>query len=218
MFVRLKERCRADWDAYVQHPFVRGMATGELPKECFQHYLKQDFLFLVHFARAYALSIYKADTIADMRYGMDAVRAILDTELELHIAYCREWGIDPEELENLQEATANMAYTRYVLERGMAGTAVDLHVALSPCAIGYAEVADWILAQDFTVLEGNPYRSWVEMYSSEDYKGVARAAIQWLDDAGDKLGPNEFERHVTTFRDATRLEIRFWQMGLDLSD
>ncbi|WP_425406405.1 thiaminase II [Hwanghaeella sp.] len=218
MFERLKESCRADWDAYVQHPFVRGMATGDLPKECFQHYLKQDYLFLIHFARAYALSIYKAETIADMRYGMGAVSAILDTELELHIAYCREWGIDPEELEGLEEATANMAYTRYVLERGMSGTAVDLHVALSPCAIGYAEVADWIMKQEFTVLEGNPYRSWIDMYSSEDYKCVAGGAIHWLEEVDARLGPGEFERHATTFRDATRLEIRFWQMGLDLSE
>lgn len=218
MFDRLKESCRDDWDAYVQHPFVRGMATGELPKECFQHYLKQDYLFLIHFARAYALSIYKADSIADMRYGQAAVSAILDTELELHIAYCREWGIEPGELEKLEEATANMAYTRYVLERGMAGTSVDLHVALSPCAIGYAEVANWILAQDFTVLEGNPYRSWVEMYSSDEYREVAGAAVQWLEEAGTKLGTGEFDRHAKTFREATRLEIGFWQMGLDLSN
>ena len=218
MFEKLKESCRADWDSYVQHPFVRGMATGTLPKECFQHYLKQDYLFLIHFARAYALSIYKAHSVADMRYGMDAVRAILDTELELHIAYCREWGIGLEELERLEEATANMAYTRYVLERGMAGTAVDLHVALSPCAIGYAEVATWILDQDFTKLDGNPYRSWVEKYSSEEYRSVAGAAVQWLAEAGTKLGPGEFERHAKTFREATRLEIGFWQMGVDRSE
>jgi len=217
MFDALKAACQEDWDAYVQHDFVRQLATGALPKECFQHYLKQDYLFLIHFARAYALAIYKADTLEDMQHAKAGLGAILDDELGLHVSYCTEWGISEEELKSLEEATATMAYTRYVLERGMAGTLLDLHVALSPCVIGYGEVARWILAQNFTVLDGNPYRSWIEMYSSEEYVGVADAAAAYLTKAGDGMSDAELARHKKTFREATRLEIGFWQMGLDCS-
>ena len=217
MFEKLKQACREDWDAYVQHAFVRQLATGELPKECFQHYLKQDYLFLIHFARAYALAVYKAETLEEMQHAKAGLGAILDDELGLHVSYCADWGIAKEDLEALEEATATMAYTRYVLERGMAGTLVDLHVALSPCVIGYAEVARWILAQNFTVLEGNPYRSWIEMYSSEDYVAVAEAAEAYLTKAGAGLPDTDLARHAKTFREATRLEIGFWQMGLDRS-
>lgn len=215
MFDTLKEACREDWDAYIQHPFVRQLATGELPKPCFQHYLKQDYIFLIHFARAYALAIYKADTLEEMRHAKGAVGAILDVELDLHIKYCTEWGIDAQELDTLEEATATMAYTRYVLERGMSGTLLDLHVALSPCVIGYADVARWILAQESTVLDGNPYRSWIEMYSSEEYLEAANAAEAYLNQAGKDLQRSDIARHIKTFREATRLEIGFWQMGLD---
>ncbi|RVU35043.1 thiaminase II [Hwanghaeella grinnelliae] len=218
MYDRLKAACQKDWDAYTQHDFVKGIARGDLPKECFQHYLKQDYLFLIHFARAYALSIYKADTIEDMRYGMEGVTAILDKELELHVAYSNEWGINPKEMENLEESKATMAYTRYVLERGMAGTIVDLHVALSPCVVGYAEIARWILEQDFTVLEGNPYRSWIDTYGGAEYQDHAGAAIERLSAAAARGSASDFDRYAKTFRDATRLEIGFWQMGLDLSE
>ena len=110
-----------------------------------------------------------------------------------------------------------MAYTRYVLERGAAGGLIDLHVALSPCVIGYAEVADWILAQDFSQLQDNPYRSWIEMYASAEYRAVAGAARAFLEQAGGDLSASAFQRHVRTFGAATRLEADFWQMGLDLS-
>ena len=33
-----------------------------------------------------------------------------------------------------------LAYTRYVLELGLAGDALDLMVALAPCIAGYAEI------------------------------------------------------------------------------
>ena len=50
------------WDEFLHHPFVRGMADGTLPKECFMFYLKQDYLYLQHYARSAALAAYKCKT------------------------------------------------------------------------------------------------------------------------------------------------------------
>jgi hypothetical protein len=36
------------------------MADGSLAEAAFRHYLVQDYLFLIEFARAYALSVYKS--------------------------------------------------------------------------------------------------------------------------------------------------------------
>lgn len=218
MFELLKQANDDAWHAYIQHDFVRGLADGSLPKACFQHYLKQDYLFLIHFARAYGLAVYKSTSLEDMRHAQASLSAILDTELDLHISYCRDWGIDPATLRDLPESRATMAYTRYVLERGLAGDLVDLHVALSPCVIGYAEVAEWILAQPETKLDGNPYRSWIVMYSSEEYREVAASARTYLDTLGEGLSPQALARHQKSFGEATRLEADFWQMGLDLAD
>ncbi len=52
-----------DWLAYVDHEFVRGLADGSLPEPSFRHYLVQDYLFLIHFARAYALAAYKLELV-----------------------------------------------------------------------------------------------------------------------------------------------------------
>jgi thiaminase/transcriptional activator TenA len=48
--------------AYTEHAFVRALGDGALPEACFRHYL-----FLIHFARAYALADYKSETLDDIR-------------------------------------------------------------------------------------------------------------------------------------------------------
>jgi thiaminase/transcriptional activator TenA len=74
------------------------------------------------------------------------------------------------------------------------------------------------LASDPTTkFEGNPYKDWIEMYSANEYQNVATEAVRHLDQLGaSRLGPGRFEDLVKTFRQATILEIGFWDMGLNL--
>ncbi|MEK9797032.1 MAG: thiaminase II, partial [Alphaproteobacteria bacterium] len=80
LFPRLRNAAGDAWSAYVAHPFVAGLADGSLPETSFRHYLGQDYLFLIHFARAYALAVYKADTLAEIRNASAGMSAIVDTE------------------------------------------------------------------------------------------------------------------------------------------
>ncbi|MFT6580808.1 MAG: thiaminase/transcriptional activator TenA, partial [Alphaproteobacteria bacterium] len=169
----LKAGCGDDWTAYIQHEFVRKLGDGSLPRAAFQYYLRQDYLFLIHFARAHALAAFQAETLAELRQSAQTVSAILDGEMQLHVEYCASWGVSEAEMAATPEDPANMAYTRYVLERGLAGDSLDLAVALAPCIVGYAETAQYLMASPDTVKEGNPYRDWIETYAADDYQNVA---------------------------------------------
>ncbi|MDP7547780.1 MAG: thiaminase II [Alphaproteobacteria bacterium] len=215
LFDRLKAACGEDWQAYTGHDFVRQLATGTLPEAAFRHYLGQDYLFLIHFARAYALAAYKTTDLAEMRAAVASVDGILNAEMALHIDYCQGWGLDEAAMAAQPEAKATIAYTRFVLESGMAGDSLDLYAALAPCVIGYGEIGAALAADPGTVLGGNPYASWIEMYASPDYQAVATDAVAQLDRlAEQRLTPARFEALARTFRQATRLEADFWQMGL----
>jgi thiaminase/transcriptional activator TenA len=214
-FDELKKRSQDDWQAYCQHDFVRQLGAGTLEPESFRHYLKQDYLFLYHFARAYGLAVYKSRSIADLRLALASLKAIVDLEMGLHIKYCAEWGISEDDLMALPEARATMAYTRYVLDAGSRGDVLDLHVALAPCLIGYAEIATWLASQPFLVRKGNPYAGWIAMYESEEFQAAAAREQAWLDEHLASVPPKRFDELAVIFRDATRLEIDFWQMGLD---
>ena len=216
LFERLKASCPAEWAAYTRHRFVRELGAGTLPQACFRHYLGQDYLFLIHFARAYALAVYKADTLEDMRRAARSVSVLLDTEMSLHVRFCAGWGMTEAEMAALPEDLATVAYTRFVLERGMAGDLLDLHTALVPCVIGYAEIGAWLAADPQTRREGNPYLPWIEMYAGEDYQEVARGAAEQLDRLlAIRGGEGRFDLLARTFRQATVAEIAFWEMGLN---
>ena len=215
LFARLRAACGADWQAYTGHEFVRRLGAGTLPEACFRHYLVQDYLFLIHFARAYALAAYKSDTIEDMRAASRTVAALVDTEMSLHVKYCAGWGLSEPDMQATPEATANMAYTRFVLERGAAGDVLDLYTALAPCVVGYAEIGILLDGDAATLRDGNPYGAWIAMYAGDAYQAVAQGAARQLDDLAIRRGgAARFDSLAATFSAATRLEAGFWDMGL----
>lgn len=215
-FTQLQQACQSEWDAYIQHDFVRQLGDGTLAADAFRHYLKQDYLFLIQFARAFALAAYKSPTLEDLRQAKAGLEAIVDLELGLHIQYCREWGISEQELQALPEARATMAYTRYVLDTGNRGDLLDLHVALAPCLVGYGQIAQWLNSRSGTLRgEQNPYNAWIAMYESDEFQSATAAEIDWLNRELADVSPRRFEQLVRIFSDATRLEIDFWDMGLN---
>jgi len=132
LFARLKGDNELIWNSYTNHKFVKQIANGTLKTSSFKYYLGQDYLFLIHFARAYALAAYKSDNLADIRQAADGLNAIINTEMDLHIKFCSDWDLSESNMEALPEAAETMAYTRYVLEKGSSGDLLDLHVALAP--------------------------------------------------------------------------------------
>ena len=214
LFGRLRHDAGAVWEGYVAHAFVLALGRGTLPEAAFRHFLTQDYLFLIHFARAHALAGFKATQLADIRAAAAAVSAIVDVEMPLHVSYCAGWGLSEEQMAATPEAMETMAYTRFVLERGLAGDLLDLQVALAPCLVGYGESGERLLADPATRRAGNPYDAWIAAYTSEDYRATVRDAIAMLDRLGASHGASaRYPQLLATFVAATRLETAFWDMG-----
>lgn len=203
------------WQAYTHHGFVEGLHTGTLPRGHFLYYLKQDYVFLIHFARAWALAAAKAGTLAEMQVASSTVQALVHDEMPLHVRICAREGITPASLEATEEAPANLAYTRYVLDAGYSGDFLDLMAALAPCVLGYGEIGARLAGS------GGPYAEWIETYAGAEYQDLCRQVGALIDDALiHRLGPDWASlpraRHLSDrFATATRLEVGFWQMGLD---
>lgn len=226
VFEALKADCRADWEAYVGHRFVRSLAEGSLPEACFRHYLAQDYIFLLHYARAYALAVVKSDHVDDLKQSAALVHLLLNTEVPLHLRYSDRWGLSEAALAVTPEADANRLYTRYVMDRGLGGDLLDLLVALAPCTLGYAEIGRRLAADPATRLEGNPYGAWIELYADARFQEGAATAAAQLDRVAQRRGVSgrgaddlraspRWPSLAENFATATRLEIGFWDMGLE---
>ncbi|SDX38056.1 thiaminase (transcriptional activator TenA) [Ruegeria halocynthiae] len=215
-FALMREAAQDPWRAYTRHAFVEGIKDGTLPRQAFLHYLRQDYVFLIHFSRAWALAVVKSETHSEMLAASRTVNGLISEEMQLHIGICKTAGISQAELFATPERAENLAYTRFVLEAGYSGDLLDLLAALAPCVMGYGEIGTRLASE----VTSETYRNWIETYASEDYQGACEAVGELLDQALTRRIGVEFEvsprwdRLCQTFRTATELEVKFWQMGL----
>lgn len=216
LFDQLKRACVDEWNAYCHHEFVNEIGEGTLPIESFRYYLEQDYIFLIHFSRAWALAVYKSSSVAEMQWATEILHSTINTEMSLHVGFSERFGVSQEQLENTKEAQANLAYTRFVLDKGLAGDLLDLYVALMPCVVGYAEIGNRLSLEYDSVLADNPYREWIEMYSSEEYQTLAIKSISVLERiCRERGGMSRIDELKATFRSATVLEEGFWSLCYD---
>ncbi|MDH2923787.1 thiaminase/transcriptional activator TenA [Nicoletella semolina] len=215
IFQQLVQHSQPHWTQYIQHDFVQGIATGTLPKAAFQHYLKQDYRYLFQYSRALSLGIFKADNFAQMAQANEAI-SILLKEINVHLQFCQQWGIAESEVFATEESFACIAYTRYVLDCGINGGLAELYAALLPCAAGYAEIGRWIKNSGISA-ENNPYQAWIDAYAADDFQAGVQKMIYLFESVCCQLNEKQLQNLQTIFTTATKMEIAFWQMGLDLT-
>ena len=216
-FALWRAGCPKAWNAYTEHSFVRGLGDGTLPRAAFVHYLIQDYVFLVHFARAWSLAVVKADTLDEMKICASTVDALVNHEMALHVKTCAAEGLDEATLFAATEEFENLAYTRYVMDAGLQGDFLDLMAALAPCCFGYGEIGLHIKGG---ASKDTPYIDWINTYADNDYQGVMRNIGQMIDAAiarrmgDDPVNAPRWPQLQKRFTTATKLEIAFWDMGL----
>lgn len=209
---------RADcpiWENYINHKFVNQVALGTLSSDSFRHYLKQDYLYLLHYTRIMALSVYKSDNLAQMRVGQAGINAMLDMEIDMYLDFCKDWGMSVKEVENTPESTATIAYTRYLLDAAMSGSLAELYAAIAPCLMGYGEIGKLLKVTGYQ--SSNPYQPWIDVFASDDFQQITAQNEMLINQLLADASPQQVQKYQQLFNTATRMEINFWQMALDLS-
>ncbi|KAI4665108.1 uncharacterized protein J4E79_003408 [Alternaria viburni] len=212
-----REDVQKPWKEYTQHEFVQSMGAGTLPVEKFMYYLVQDYLFLVQFARANALSAYKSSNLRDIGYSVQQV-VTLQEEIKLHIDFCKEYGLSEADIIEEEEDQATTAYTRYVLDIGLSQDYLALQIALLPCLIGYGIIAKRLYEDPSTVRVGSKYWKWIEQYVAEEYREAMMRGSELVEKHAEGLSPSRVEELAKIFIHATNMEKGFWDMGLRAGD
>jgi thiaminase (transcriptional activator TenA) len=201
------------WAAQHAHPFVRGIGDGTLDVARFSYFIRQDYLFLIDYARLLALGAARAPDLVTMRRFAELAQAILVDEMDLHRGYAAEFGISAADLEAEPTAPTTQGYTDFLVRTASHGDFAELATALLPCMWGYAEVGQR-LAQ-----HGRPaqprYAKWIDMYADEGFAAFAA----WCRELVDRLGadaPTIVRNSMTrAFITSSRYELAFWQAAWD---
>ena len=210
----LRHNCPT-WDDYIQHDFVKQLTAGTLAPDSFRLYLVQDYLYLIHYTRVMALSVYKSDTLAQMRVGQAGINAMLDMEIAMYLDFCRQWNIPLEQVENAPESAVTIAYSRYILDAAMSGSLAELYAAIAPCLMGYGEIGRCIKDEGF--IDNNPYQPWIDVFSSDEFQVITAQNEAQINTLLADASPAQADKFHRLFNTAARMEVNFWQQALDLS-
>ena len=194
---RLWDECLPMAEAQLAHPFVQGLATGDLPTDRFAAYIAQDAYFLDAFVRAYALALARSPDHDSLRSFADLLVGALD-ELALHAGYAARWGIDLQP----EPAPATRAYTDFLLRVAAIEPAGHTAAAMTPCMRLYAFLGRRLASM---TADDSPYREWVDTYASDEFEALALGLESLLD----RLG-GDADTLRSHYRTAMDLEYRFF--------
>jgi thiaminase (transcriptional activator TenA) len=199
------------WQAQHAHPMVRGIGDGSLDPEVFGYWLRQDYLFLIDYARLFGQAVVRAPDLAAMTRLAQLLHEILHRELELHRSYMAEFGIVEANLENEQKAPTTQGYTDFLLRTATTGDYADLLGALLPCLWGYSEIGQRLA--EISPLTDARYRAWIGVYADPEFAELAAWARDLTDAACAGLPQTALDRVEQAFITSSRYELAFWEMA-----
>ena len=211
----VEQRAQPIRQAILNHPFVQGIARGDLAPERFKFYITQDYAYLIDYARVLALAAARAPQLDTMAWFAKLLDETLNTEMELHRNYCAQFGIPRQELEAAQPAPTTIAYTGYLLRTASQGSFGELTAALLPCQWGYWEIGQH-LAQQAPQTHAPRYAQWIAMYSSNEFRYLALHLRETTNRIGNQASPDEQAAMELAYQTSLRLEYQFWDMAWNL--
>ncbi|GAA4848027.1 thiaminase II [Paenibacillus vulneris] len=208
----LLEKLQPVWRSNHDHPFVQKMGKGTLELEKFRFYMIQDYIYLIDYAKLFALGAVKATDLTTMGTFAALLHSTMNEEMALHRAYAAKFGISEEELEQAQPSPITLAYTHYMLHAAQNGSLAELVSALLPCMWSY-----WEIGKELARIPGSTehewYGEWIRMYSSEEFGTLAMWCIDLLDQLAEGKPQRELNRLEEIFATTTRFEYLFWDMA-----
>ena len=209
----LYEKTRDIQESILNHPFPRGIGDGTLPMDSFKYFIEQDYLFLIDYSRILGLAAIKAPDRHTMKAFSELLHETISTEMELHIQFCGRLGISENHLSKIVRAEPTAAYTNFLLRTGYEGSYEEIVAALLPCMATYSDIG---LRLKSKALTGIPeeYQEWISMYSSDEFKELARWITDLINVIGESAGESSLRDMILAYKSSCVHELNFWTMCL----
>jgi thiaminase/transcriptional activator TenA len=200
------------WQAMHDHALVRSIGEGNPDLQRLRFWMRQDYLFLIDYARLFALAAARAPDLETMTSFARLCHETLEGEMTLHRSYAEDFGISTAELESETKSAVTQAYTDFLLRTAALGDYSELVAALLPCMWGFSEVGTRL--KDAGVPEEPLSARWVEMYGSQDFAQLAAWCRDILDVLAGGQPQQALDRMQAAFIASSRHELAFWDQAL----
>lgn len=201
------------WDKYLEHPFVKGIGNGSLPKEKFKGYLIQDYLYLKEYSKVFCMGVIKAKTMDEMRFFYKSIKGTMEDETAVHIEYLKKFGVKEKEIESMDMHLVTTSYISYMQALALTGDLEDIVATTLPCTWSYNYIGRYLKDKYADCLEDNYYKAWIDTYASEGYSEFTDAWIDYIDNICANITDEKKEKIKDIFIKSSLYELQFWDMA-----
>ncbi|KFI53736.1 thiaminase II [Bifidobacterium biavatii] len=213
---RLRKAADVVWEEGYRQPFLRELGQGTLAQEKFAFYLLQDYRYLNDYGKVHALALTKTRDPEITAFMVNVQSAILNVETNVHRAYMASYGVTEEQMDHVRQSAFARAYTSNILSIAYGNPLVDVLVAVLPCAWVYADYGQRLAREFADTLEGNPYKSWVDMYKTDSFWEGSAWLIEHIERFAADLSEERKAELVDIFVTGVENEYMFWASAYDM--
>lgn len=200
------------WEAAADEPFLAGMGGGTLDRKMFYDYIVQDSIYLRYYLRAFAMGMFRAETLRDMQFFYSVLGFVNDSENATRLAYLRDAGLTDDDVEKIERKPVCIAYTDFLIKEALEDDSEGLLMAVMPCMLGYEYVFRKTLERNPGVT-GTYFGPLVADYTRPEYGECCRIWTDYCDRACGGMDEKRQKELSGVFREASLHELRFWQMA-----
>src|SRR5699024_10356839 len=81
---RIRKKVDLMCNVYLEHPIVKWNGEGKQKQEKFEHYMKQDYIYLIEYSRIFAIGSAKSNDLETMTTFAKLLHGTLNFEMDLH--------------------------------------------------------------------------------------------------------------------------------------
>ena len=213
----LFEAVKEIWDGYSKHPFILGIQNGTLDKEKFKHYLIQDYLYLIDYARTFAIGAAKAKNPETMQLFSFYVNYLTEDGFSISDGYLGELNVTEDDVDRKNTALDNLSYTSYMLRVAYEDGEAEILAAIMSCTCSYERIAKKIIENNPESVNHPFYGRWIQGYASDVYAERNVVLVDLLNRLTAHYTEAQLEHLKEIFVACSRYEMAFWNIGWNLS-
>ena len=195
----------------IETPYLQGVLKGTLPIENFKFQVKQNYQYLIEYAKAWSVGLAKCQNYDQMAIWAEVVEQTIKNEIPFYRKHWQEkLGISIEEFETTTMANIKRSYTSHELARSWEGDLAEQVASLLPCDIVYWEMGK-ALKSRCELPEGHLYREWIEFYTKGWFVEVCKKLINLINTLTQNKSEQELVRIQEIYAVGCNYEYLSWR-------
>ena len=209
---RLLASSKEIWKKFNEHPFVLGIQNGTLDINKFRYYMIQDYLYLLDYAKVFALGVAKGKSIETANRFAKYI-SVMNGELDIHSGYLAKLKITQDEINSTARSLNSLSYTSYMLRIAYEEGEAEILTATLACAYSYEFISKTIVKNNPSSTDDGFYSEWIKGYISEEYSNGNIAIMEDINRLTASYTENQLNHLSDIFITCSRYELAFWEMS-----